>query len=87
MSGPAQSGWRHCSRIPVTACVLASTRRYAPPPRTQKGAILVPQRAVIDLQGTYHIAVVDHENKVKIQPVKLGETVGPIGLLRRSQAR
>ncbi len=44
--------------------------------RTQKGAILVPQRAVMELQGTYRIAVVDHENNVNIQPVKLGETIG-----------
>jgi len=40
------------------------------------GALLVPQRAVIDLQGLREIAVVDGHNKVAIRPVTLGETVG-----------
>jgi membrane fusion protein (multidrug efflux system) len=44
--------------------------------RTQTGAILVPQRAVMELQGTRLIAVVDGENKVNVRPVKMGETVG-----------
>lgn len=44
--------------------------------RIEKGAILIPQRAVIELQGTRLIAVVDRDNKVNIHPVKLGETVG-----------
>jgi RND family efflux transporter MFP subunit len=41
------------------------------------GALLVPQRAVIDLQGTHQLAVVDSANKVSIRPVTLGDTVGP----------
>jgi RND family efflux transporter MFP subunit len=40
------------------------------------GALLVPQRAVIDLQGVREIAVVDRSNKVAIRQVTLGETVG-----------
>src|SRR5262249_4324397 len=44
--------------------------------RTKEGALLVPQRAVIDLQGTRQIAVVDPNNTVKIRAVKLGETIG-----------
>jgi membrane fusion protein (multidrug efflux system) len=42
----------------------------------QKGAVLVPQRAVTELQGTRMIAVVDGGNKVGIRPVSVGETVG-----------
>jgi len=42
----------------------------------QHGALLVPQRAVIDLQGTHQVAVVDSANKVSIRPVTLGETTG-----------
>lgn len=42
----------------------------------QKGALLVPQQAVIDLQGTRQLALVDSGGKVKIQPVKVGETFG-----------
>jgi membrane fusion protein (multidrug efflux system) len=42
----------------------------------REGALLVPQRAVSELQGSYQVAVVDHENKVSIVPVKVGERVG-----------
>jgi membrane fusion protein (multidrug efflux system) len=42
----------------------------------QQGALLVPQRAVIDLQGTHQVAVVDGSNQVSIRPVQLGETIG-----------
>jgi RND family efflux transporter MFP subunit len=42
----------------------------------QNGALLVPQRAVIDLQGTHQLAVVDSANKVSIRPVQLGDTSG-----------
>ena len=38
-------------------------------------ALLVPQRAVIELQGTYQVAVVGPENKVHIQPVKMGRRI------------
>jgi len=44
--------------------------------RIQGGALLVPQRAVTELQGSYQVAVVDHDNKVDIRPVKVGERVG-----------
>ena len=42
----------------------------------KRGALLVPQRAVTELQGSYQVAVVDNENKVSIQPVKVGERIG-----------
>lgn len=48
----------------------------------QQGALLVPQQAVIDLQGTRQIAVVDGANKVAIRPVKVGETVGHDWIIR-----
>src|SRR5580765_1486948 len=44
--------------------------------RVQKQALLIPQRAVLSLQGGYQVAVVDGENKVSIRPVQLGEQVG-----------
>jgi RND family efflux transporter MFP subunit len=44
--------------------------------RMQNGALLVPQRAVAELQGAYQVAVVDAENKVSIRTVKVGEHVG-----------
>jgi len=44
--------------------------------RTATGAILVPQRVVSELQGSYQIATVDDSNKVSIRAVQLGDTVG-----------
>ena len=43
---------------------------------TRKGALLVPQRAVTELQGSYQVAAVGNDNKVSIRPVKVGERVG-----------
>ncbi len=43
---------------------------------TDKGALLVPQSAVLDMQGRYLIAVVDADNKISIRPVTAGQTVG-----------
>lgn len=44
--------------------------------RTQKDALLVPQRAVTELQGSYQVAVVDAQNKVSIRTVQVGDSVG-----------
>ena len=44
--------------------------------RIQTGALLVPQRAVNELQGIYQIAVVDTGNKVDIRTVKVGDRIG-----------
>jgi membrane fusion protein (multidrug efflux system) len=44
--------------------------------RVQLGALLVPQRAVSELQGGYQVAVVDDANKVSIRTVKVGDRVG-----------
>jgi len=44
--------------------------------RTQPNALLVPQRAVAELQGGYQVAVVDQENKVSIRPVHVGDLAG-----------
>lgn len=43
---------------------------------TDKGAMVVPQRAVIDLQGLTMLATVDAEKKAHIVPVTLGPTIG-----------
>lgn len=44
--------------------------------RLQHNALLVPQRAVSELQGSYQIAVVDEENKISIREVKVGDRTG-----------
>jgi len=43
---------------------------------TRRGALLVPQKAVSELQGNYQVAVVGSDNKVQIRPVKVGEKTG-----------
>jgi RND family efflux transporter MFP subunit len=42
----------------------------------KEGALLIPQRSVSELQGTYQVAVVDTEKKVSIRTVKLSERSG-----------
>ena len=44
--------------------------------KTQPGAILVPQRAVTELQGAHQVAVVGPDNKVSIRQVTVGDRVG-----------
>jgi RND family efflux transporter MFP subunit len=46
------------------------------------GALLVPQRAVSELQGSYQVVVIDPENKAHIQPVRIGERVGPLWIIQ-----
>jgi RND family efflux transporter MFP subunit len=48
---------------------------------TRNGALLVPQRAVIELQGSYQVAVVGDDNKVSIRPVNVGERVGKLWIV------
>src|SRR5438874_2051628 len=40
------------------------------------GAMVIPQEAVNELQGSYQIAVVGNDNKVSIRPIKMGERIG-----------
>jgi len=44
--------------------------------RKQQGAILVPQRAVTELQGGYQVAVVGSDGKVDIHTITVGDRVG-----------
>jgi membrane fusion protein, multidrug efflux system len=43
---------------------------------TKKGALLVPEEAVTELQGGYQVAVVGDDDKVSIRPIKVGERFG-----------
>ena len=49
--------------------------------RIQTAALLVPQRAVSDVQGTYQVAVVDKDDKVSIRTVKVGDRVGSMWIV------
>jgi membrane fusion protein (multidrug efflux system) len=42
----------------------------------KKGAMVIPQEAVNELQGSYQVAVVGDDNKVSLRPVKMGERIG-----------
>jgi RND family efflux transporter MFP subunit len=44
--------------------------------RVQKDALVVPQRAVTELQGGYQLATVDDHNKVSVRTVSVGDQVG-----------
>ncbi|HEV7926532.1 MAG TPA: efflux RND transporter periplasmic adaptor subunit [Verrucomicrobiae bacterium] len=50
---------------------------------TLHGALLVPQRAVSELQGSFQVDVVDAENKVHIQPVSVGERSGSLWIIEK----
>jgi RND family efflux transporter MFP subunit len=47
----------------------------------QKGALLVPQRAVVETQGSYSVVVVGADSKASIRPVKAGERVGQMWII------
>lgn len=54
--------------------------------QTEKGALLVPQRAVGELQGRHQVAVVDSDNTVSIRGVTVGERIGSLWVIREGLA-
>jgi RND family efflux transporter MFP subunit len=46
-----------------------------------KNALLVPQRAVVEAQGSYSVVVVDANNQASIRQVKTGERVGQMWVI------
>lgn len=48
---------------------------------TETSALLVPQRAVTQLQGDYQVAVVNADNHVEIRTVKVGERTGALWII------
>ena len=51
------------------------------PIAVRKEAILVPQRAVSELQATYSVGVVTPDNKVEIRPVRVGPRFGGLWIV------
>lgn len=49
--------------------------------RTQNGALLIPQRAVIELQGSHQVAVVGSDSKVSFRPVTVADRVGKMWIV------
>jgi membrane fusion protein (multidrug efflux system) len=48
---------------------------------TKRDTLLVPQRAVSELQGSYQVAVVGADNKIHVQPVQVGERTGNLWVI------
>jgi RND family efflux transporter MFP subunit len=49
--------------------------------RTQAGALLIPQRAVTELQGAFQVAVVGSDNKIDVRNVKTSDRVGALWIV------
>jgi membrane fusion protein (multidrug efflux system) len=49
----------------------------------RKGALLVPQRCVTELQGSYQVALVDQNHKVTIKTVTPGNRVGSLWIINQ----
>ena len=47
----------------------------------RKGAILVPQRAVAELQGVYNVAVVGSDDTIELRMVKPAERIGTLWVI------
>jgi membrane fusion protein (multidrug efflux system) len=47
----------------------------------REGALLIPQRAVSELQGSYQVGVVSADNKVEVRIVKVGERIGGMWII------
>jgi membrane fusion protein (multidrug efflux system) len=50
---------------------------------TKQGALLVPQRAVQELQGQYQVYVVGQDNVAQVRPVTMGEREGDLWLVEK----
>jgi membrane fusion protein (multidrug efflux system) len=53
---------------------------------TLKGALLIPQRAINELQGVFQVGVVGPDNKVEIKAVQTGPRVGSLWVVEKGLA-
>jgi membrane fusion protein (multidrug efflux system) len=51
--------------------------------RTIKGALLVPEKALAELQGGYQLATVDGSNRAHIRTVEVGDRVGGMAVITK----
>jgi len=49
--------------------------------KVRKGAILVPQRAVNEMQGAYQVAVIGPDDKAQVRTVKAAERIGNLWVI------
>ena len=52
----------------------------------RQGALLIPQRAITEVQGRYLVAVVKADNTIEVRPVQVGERVGAEWLIEQGLA-
>ena len=50
--------------------------------RTQKDALLIPQPAVVEQQGSYLVDVIGADDRVAIRPIKVGAQVGTMWVIQ-----
>jgi membrane fusion protein, multidrug efflux system len=50
--------------------------------RRERGALLVPQAAVAELQGKYQVVVVGQDDKIAIRTVKVGDRIGTTWIIQ-----
>jgi membrane fusion protein (multidrug efflux system) len=50
---------------------------------TAENALVVPQRAVTELQGRYQVSVVGPDNKVSVRTVEVGDQVGQMWIVSK----
>jgi RND family efflux transporter MFP subunit len=50
-------------------------------PEIRHAALLVPQKAVSELQGSYQLAIVGLDNKVSMRAVTVGDRIGPLWIV------
>lgn len=55
--------------------------RVRAPTAIRKGALMVPQRAVTELQGSYQVAVVERGNKIAIRNVEVGPRMDSLWII------
>ncbi len=70
---------RPCFPTPIPQCVPASLGLVRAQVDFKTNAVVIPQRAVIESQGSYQVALVvnvNNTNKVHLQTVKVGRQVG-----------
>jgi membrane fusion protein (multidrug efflux system) len=50
--------------------------------KVQSSALLIPQAAVIEQQGSYLVAVVGQDGRVAMRPVQVGERTGTMWVVQ-----
>ena len=58
-----------------------AVRAHARDDWMDENALLVPQRAVTELQGRYQVAVVGSDNKITIKDIQVGNQIGEMWII------